>query len=271
MTHLWTSADATRMLRVPGAEDDKFSRGVVGLRTGSVMYPGAAVLSVEGAWRAGAGVVRWVGEPEVGMLILARRPETVMRPGRVDAWVIGSGTDRTVRTPDEADTIRILLEGDIPVVVDAGALDLVDHPSAPTVITPHRTEFARLADGAGIALSGEREKDARTVAAALDTTVLLKGSDTVIADPDGRVVHVQEGTGWLATAGAGDVLSGMIGSIIAQTRTDDLLAAAATAAFLHGRAGRIAADVGGGRGHPIVALDVAAALGTAFADVRSEG
>ena len=99
--HAWTRADAAAHIRVPTDADDKYSRGVVGLRTGTPAYPGAAVLGVEGAWRAGAGMVRWVGDPDVGRLVLARRPETVLAGGRVGAWVIGSGTDAKHREPDE--------------------------------------------------------------------------------------------------------------------------------------------------------------------------
>ena len=92
----WSREDTARFLRVPGADDDKYSRGVVGLRTGSSAYPGAAVLGVEAAWRAGAGFVRYVGDGRAADAVIARRPETVVSPSiagaRVGAWVIGSGT-----------------------------------------------------------------------------------------------------------------------------------------------------------------------------------
>src|SRR5690349_16548095 len=126
MTREWTQADTAGFLRVPAADDDKYSRGVVALRTGSAAYPGAAVLGVEAAWRAGSGYVRYAGEASDA--VLARRPETVVGSDlgrtRVDAWVIGSGTDAARRSPEEQEALRCILSGSAPVVVDAGALDL---------------------------------------------------------------------------------------------------------------------------------------------------
>jgi hydroxyethylthiazole kinase-like uncharacterized protein yjeF len=240
----------------------------VGLRTGTPAYPGAAVLGVEGAWRAGAGMVRWVGDPDVGRLVLARRPETVLAGGRVGAWVIGSGTDAKNRTSDEESALRDLLAGEEPVIVDAGALDLAAGASAPLILTPHAGEFARLRASLGL---DERVTDAAAgvaeTAAALGQVVLRKGADTLIASPDGRVIAVRAATPWLATAGAGDVLAGALGALVAQSGgAHELAALAATAAWLHGRAARIAAHADEGAGRPIVALDVADALPAAVAD-----
>ena len=186
--HAWTRADAAAHIRVPTDADDKYSRGVVGLRTGTPAYPGAAVLGVEGAWRAGAGMVRWVGDPDVGRLVLARRPETVLADGRVGAWVIGSGTDAKNRTPEEEAALRALLAGDVPVIVDAGALDLTAGATAPLILTPHAGEFARLRASLGL---DERAMDAGAAVAeaaeAVGHVVLRKGADTLIASPDGRL------------------------------------------------------------------------------------
>src|SRR3954470_13754689 len=87
----WTAADTAREYRVPEASDDKYSRGVLGVLTGSAQYPGAAVLGVEAAARTGAGMVRYLGDAEAARLVLQRRPEIVTAPGRVQAWLIGSG------------------------------------------------------------------------------------------------------------------------------------------------------------------------------------
>src|SRR5690349_22437620 len=118
----WTREDSTRFVRTPGADDDKYSRGVVGLRTGSPAYPGAAVLGVEAAWRAGAGFVRYVGEGRAADAVIARRPETVVGADtgrtRIDAWVIGSGTDPSARSDDESAALRQILAGSARVVVD---------------------------------------------------------------------------------------------------------------------------------------------------------
>ncbi|MBN9183755.1 MAG: NAD(P)H-hydrate dehydratase, partial [Microbacterium sp.] len=112
----WTAGSAGRVLRVPTGSDDKYSRGVVGLRTGSDAFPGAAVLGVEAAWRTGVGMVRYVGPRRAADLVLARRPETVTADGRVQAWVIGSGTDAAARSADETAALRSILSGPVPVV-----------------------------------------------------------------------------------------------------------------------------------------------------------
>src|SRR3546814_1223399 len=114
----WRVRDVREMLRMPTATDDKYSRGVVGIRTGSDAYPGAAVLGVEAAWRTGIGMVRYVGPPRASDLVLARRPETVAASGRVQAWVIGSGTDAAARSGEDEAALREILAGDVPVVVD---------------------------------------------------------------------------------------------------------------------------------------------------------
>ncbi|WP_402841225.1 NAD(P)H-hydrate dehydratase [Microbacterium sp. GXS0129] len=266
MTKLWQADDAARIVRPPSIDDDKYRRGVVGIHTGSASYPGAALLGVEGAWRAGAGMVRYSG-PAPADLILQRRPETVIGTGRVGAWVIGSGTDSSARSDADTSELRELLADSAPVVVDAGALDLAHGARAPLVLTPHAGEFSRLAASVSLEVSGDREADARALAGRLQAVVLLKGHDTIVVDPAGDLVHVRAATAWLATAGAGDVLAGVIGAVIAQNPDAPLRDAAATAAWLHGRAATIAAGADSATGHPIVALDVAEALPAAVAEV----
>ncbi|MFS6528854.1 NAD(P)H-hydrate dehydratase [Microbacterium aurugineum] len=268
----WTRNDTSRYFRAPAAEDDKYTRGVVALRTGSAAYPGAAVLGVEAAWRTGAGFVRYVGEERAADAVLARRPETVVGadPGRsrVDAWVIGSGTDPALRTDAESVALREILAGTVPVVVDAGALDLAPGARAPFLITPHAREFARLQERLRLQPGGGRAEGARQVAAKIGGTVLLKGARTLVAAPDGTTFAIEAGTGWLATAGTGDVLAGVLGAVTAANPDAPLAEIAAAGAWVHGHAARIAADVtAGSPGHPIVALDVAAALPPAIADV----
>ena len=270
----WSREDTARFLRVPGADDDKYSRGVVGLRTGSSAYPGAAVLGVEAAWRAGAGFVRYVGDGRAADAVIARRPETVVSPSiagaRVGAWVIGSGTDAASRSLETEHELRDLLDGQVPVVVDAGALDLARGSRAPRVLTPHGREFERLRDQLGYGTRDDRADAVSRVAHDLGAVVLLKGAQTLIADPDGLLIRVEAGTGWLATAGTGDVLGGVLGALLAANADAPLAEVAAAAAWLHGHAGVLAAGTGAdGRatGHPIVALDVAEALPRAFSDV----
>lgn len=275
MVRDWSRSDTRRFLRVPGPDDDKYSRGVVAVRTGSAQYPGAAVLGVEAAWRAGAGFVRYVGG--AAQAVVSRRPETVAgddiggtRPG---AWVIGSGTDAAARSADEDRALREILAGEVPVIVDAGALDLAPGSQAPLILTPHAGEFSRLCEriGADADLSADRRAaSVHAVAERLGQTVLLKGSRTIVADAHGALLSVDGAPGWLATAGAGDVLAGVIGALVATNPQSPLAEVAAAAAWLHGHAARLASEaVDGVPGHPIVALDVAEALPRAIADLLS--
>ena len=294
---VWTAAHAAASFHVPQHGDDKYSRGVLGVRTGSIAYPGAAVLGVEAAWRTGLGMVRYVGPEVVGACVLTARPETVLGEGRVQAWLVGSGTDASSRGRAETQAIAALLEGTLPVVVDAGALDLVvgSVGGAPLVLTPHDREFARLEEAAGISSApatplAVRIAATRALADRLGHVVLRKGAATIVAAPGGWCATVNAGTPWLATAGTGDVLGGVIGALVAAHAArdasgvaDDLGALAASGAWVHGVAGRIAAglapeapdtdtDTRAGTndaawGIPITALDVAHALPAAVASV----
>lgn len=273
----WSRADTSRLLRVPGVDDDKYSRGVVALRTGSNAYPGAAVLGVEAAWRAGAGYVRFVGEGRAADAVIARRPETVAAADigrtRVDSWVIGSGTDAADRDPQESAALREILAGHAPVVVDAGAMDLVLEAEAPLVLTPHAGEFARLRERIGLPTDGTRDRlvDVSETAHVLGRTVLLKGATTLVAASDhDSVFSVASAPGWLATAGAGDVLAGVTGALLAAGSEASTAEIAAAAAWLHGHAATLASGAAAGSpGRPIVALDVAEALPAAIEDLLS--
>lgn len=275
MAELWGATDAGRVLRMPTAADDKYSRGVLGMRTGSTRYPGAAVLGVEAAWRTGIGLVRYLGPPAPTDLVLHRRPETVTVDGRVQAWVIGSGTDPQDRADAETAALRGILSGAVPVVVDAGALDLAVGATAPRILTPHDREHDRLRAALGLrAVGASREDAAVETARALGATVLLKGSVTIVADADGWIAHVASGTPWLATAGTGDVLAGAIGAVLAGAAAGaggpvHLGRVAATGAWLHGRAATLCtqAAAGGAGTGPITALDAAGYLPRAVAEV----
>jgi hydroxyethylthiazole kinase-like uncharacterized protein yjeF len=273
MSGSWTVQDAARVLRRPTAPDDKYSRGVLGVRTGSDQYPGAAVLGVEAAWRAGLGMVRYLGPSVPTSLVLQRRPETVIADGRVQAWLIGSGTDAASRSDAETAALRGILASALPVVVDAGALDLALNAPAPRIVTPHDREHARLRGDLGLvetspATDAERAASATETAAALGATVVLKGAVTIVASPNGWATTVSAGTPWLATAGTGDVLAGAIGAVVAGSASAaDLGPLAATGVWLHGRAASLAAGDLGAEGGPITALDVAAALPRAVAEV----
>jgi ADP-dependent NAD(P)H-hydrate dehydratase / NAD(P)H-hydrate epimerase len=236
-------ADVARLVPVPGPADDKYTRGVVGVAAGSSTYPGAGVLCTGSAVRGGSGMVRYAGS--AAEHIRSRWPEAIVtegkpsEAGRVQAWVVGPG----IGTDDAAaDLLRDVLAQDVPVLVDADGLTLlatekvlVRRRTAPTVLTPHDREFERIAGPVG----ADRVGAARRAAADLGVTMLLKGNATVVAEPTGRAYVNTTGTPWLATAGSGDVLSGLGGALLAGGLEPGL--AAAVAAYLHGLAGSIAA------------------------------
>lgn len=252
-------ADAARLLPVPGASSDKYRRGVVGVLAGSEQYPGAAVLAVAGALRGGAGAVRYVGP--AADAVLARYPEVLVGRGRVQAWVVGPG----LGSGREAEVERALAERDVPVLLDADGLRGLDPAvvrsrRAATLLTPHAGEAAALLGVAREAVEAGRLAAVRELAGRYGAAVLLKGSTTLVAS--GGVVRVNPtGTPWLATAGSGDVLSGLAGALLAGGLSG--VDAGALAAYLHGLAGRLAAG-----GAPVVAQEVAAALPEAWRSVH---
>ncbi|CAM5782792.1 bifunctional ADP-dependent NAD(P)H-hydrate dehydratase/NAD(P)H-hydrate epimerase [Cellulomonas persica] len=259
--------DAAALWPVPTRSAHKYSRGVVGVVAGARRYPGAAVLATSAAVLAGVGMVRYLGD--VADLVVARWPEVVTGPGRVQAWVFGPGV-----SPDDAAQRRriehafegVLQRGE-PAVVDAGALELLP-PTVPThvVLTPHAGELARLLTDRGHRLTRadvEREplRWTRLAHEMTGATVLLKGHVTLVVGAGGAVYAQADAPPWLATAGAGDVLAGLMGAMLAG-RADDVLddptltaAVAAAAALVHGRAAHTANPDG-----PVTARGVALAL-----------
>lgn len=312
-------------VRLPSLADGKYSRGVVGLVTGSARYPGAAVLSARAAACANVGMVRYLGPQRAQDMILAVLPEAVLGKGRVQSWVVGSGVpaEGDVASGDDMQraTIAALLdhyaledgdgsrneraEGMPPIVVDAGALDLLPcHVVPQVVITPHAGELAALlnrldADMADVV--SRQWVEARPLRAALraheltGATVLLKGAVTIVVGADGdgntRIILSGRAPAWMATAGSGDVLAGVLGALLAQQ--DDMLSddpalvpeVAAAAAYMHGLAGAMASGSeqrgwhrphlyghagktpASAIGHPIVAGDVVAAVPRAFGEL----
>lgn len=261
--------DVAALLPRPSGESDKYRRGVLGIVAGSARYPGAAVLAVAGALHGGAGAVRYVGP--AADAVLARFPETLVasgppaKAGRVQAWVVGPGLG------DDASGLADVLASDVPVLIDADGLRLADPEAvraraartAPTVLTPHAGEAAALLGVAREEVEAQRLASVRELASRYRATVLLKGSTTLVAPPENSApVRVNPtGTPWLATAGSGDVLSGLTGSLLAAGLHP--LDAASVGAHLHGLAARHAAD-----GAPVSAQDVAGAIPSVWRDVR---
>lgn len=271
--------DVEALLPVPGQETDKYSRGVLGVLAGSDHYPGAAQLVVGGALAAGAGMVRFAGTAAVAERVRARWPEALVTGiaagdasaalgiGRVQAWSVGSGLGTD---DDAAALVQAVLGSDLPVLLDADAITVVrEHRdrltgrAAPTLLTPHAGELGRLMQIDRSEVEAHRLEHVRRAAAELGVTVLLKGSTTLVASPDGHVSVNTAASPYLATAGSGDVLSGVCGALLAGgcSAAD----AGAAGAFIHGLAGLIAS---GEPASPITAMDLAKHVQPAIAALR---
>ena len=278
--------DVGALLPVPDAESDKYRRGVLGIVAGSRMYTGAAVLATGGALRTGVGMVRFASVEHPAALVRAHWPEAVVTilpddgadvldVGRVQAWVVGPG----IGTDDIAKSlVAQVLSAEVPVVIDADGLTILGRDrqllaarSAPTVVTPHAGELARLLgldDSTRSDIEARRLHYAQSAAAELGVIVLLKGSTTVVSAPDGTTRVNPTGTPWLATAGSGDVLSGVTGGLLAAGLSP--FEAASCAAYLHGSAARLAATRERGEA-PIIAADLFDALPLAIAGLSATG
>ncbi|MCV7431686.1 NAD(P)H-hydrate dehydratase [Mycolicibacterium bacteremicum] len=261
-------SDVAARWPIPGRHDDKYTQGVTGVLAGSATYPGAAILSTGAAVAATSGMVRYAGTAKHD--VVTCWPEVVATEdaasaGRVQAWVVGPG----LGTDESAEqTLRFALGTDLPVIVDADALtllarapQLVADRGAPTVLTPHAGEFTRLA---GHEVGADRIGAARGLAEKLGVTVLLKGNVTVVAGPEVTYLN-PAGQSWAATAGSGDVLSGVIGALLAAGRPP--AEAAAAAAFVHARAAALAAADPGPRDAPTSAAGILAHLRAAIASL----
>lgn len=255
---------------VPGPRDDKYTQGVTGVLSGSATYPGAAVLSTGAAVAATSGMVRYAGS--AGPQVLSWWPEVIASPsaqetGRVQAWVVGPGlgTDAAAKA-----ALRFALESDLPVIVDADGLTLLAADpemlagrDAATVLTPHAGEYERLA---GAPVGPDRVAAARSLAERLGVTVLLKGNVTVIAEGSAGTTYLSPaGQSWAATAGSGDVLSGIIGALLAAGLPPGEAAAAAD--FVHARAANLSAADPGPRPVPTSASRILAHVRAAIASL----
>jgi hydroxyethylthiazole kinase-like uncharacterized protein yjeF len=203
--------------------------------------------------------------------VLARHPESLVsdgpprKAGRVQAWVVGPGIGDDPAARERLDDV---LAADVPVLIDADGLRGLDPArvrarTAPTVLTPHAGEAAALLGVPRERVEAERLASVRDLAARFGATVLLKGSTTLVAGAAGGPVRANAtGTPWLATAGSGDVLSGLVGALLAAGLAPP--DAASAGAHLHGLAGRLSPV-------PATASDVAAALPAAWAEVTKTG
>lgn len=266
---------ANQFIRKPTAADDKYSRGIVGFITASQQYPGAALLGVTAAMRTGVGMVRYLGPQHVSDLVLQARPETVLQDGRAQAWVVGSGVP--VDDVEQATRIRKVVSEKNLVVVDAGALQIIDFAdcAATCVLTPHAGEAATLISALGHKMTrAEVEADAvaaaKLISKATGQLTVLKGSQTVVTqssiDAEDRTYQFAPAPSVLATAGSGDVLAGIIGALLAgnadaiNSGAADLFEVVKAAVQLQAEAAALAAQKS-----TVVALDIAEAVGRVIA------
>ena len=255
-THLITAEDARDWVPLRAADSHKWRRAVR-VVAGSPGMTGAAALCSAAAGRAGSGLVHLVTTGDLMAVrdeVVCVRTEPDDLPAaathdlhRFAAATVGPGLGRDAGT---VDAVRSLVAADVPLLIDGDGLmalevrgdgSHVDQAtvaalsgnSSPTVLTPHDAEFARLA---GHPAGDDRIASVRSLAARLGCVVLLKGPTTVVADPGGTVFLVDLGDQRLATAGSGDVLSGVIGALLATGMSGTQ--AAAAGAWIHAAAGR---------------------------------
>lgn len=254
----WTARDAAKCIMTPSDLDHKYSRGVLGVITGSAQYPGAAVLTSSAASATGIGMIRFHSSSGLAHLVLHATPSVVVQPGKVTAWLIGSGIEAKkysdITTWLRHRWFKLATLQSVPTVLDAGALHLAGSLEQPTLITPHSGELAKLLTARGVtvsaeAIEGNPKKWVQEAADILGVTVLLKGATTFVAN-DSFLIELPAATPWLATAGTGDVLAGIIGALVA-TNTVEILNdynhlayVAATGAFIHARAADAASNGG---------------------------
>lgn len=246
----WSAKDAARCIITPSDLDHKYSRGVLGLITGSAQYPGVAVLTTSAASATGVGMLRFHSSSGLAHLVLHSTPSAVVQPGKVAAWVVGSGINAKkysdITTWLRHRWFKLVRLQSVPTVLDAGALSLAGSLEQPTVITPHSGELAQLLNSRGVqvsaeAVEGDPKKWVQIAAETLGVTVLLKGATTYVANDD-LLIQLPIATPWLTTAGSGDVLAGIMGALVATNAIeilndyDHLAYVAASAAFIQNQA-----------------------------------
>ena len=269
----WSARDVKRNIAIPSDLDNKYSRGVLGIITGSAQYPGAAVLSTAAASATGVGMIRFHSSSGLAHLVLHTCPEVLVQPGAVSAWLMGSGVSdqkyKLLTTWLRHRWFSLAKKQSVPTVLDAGALSLAGKLSQPTLITPHAGELAKLLRTRGLtvsaeAIEGDPRKWVQIANQTLNVTVLLKGAITFVADAE-QLIELPKATSWLATAGSGDVLAGIVGALIATNEIEilnnvnSLAQIAASAAFIHNNAAILASQ-----GAPIFATKIIEFIPTAI-------
>lgn len=238
----WDVGKAKRFLDAPEPKDHKYRRGVIGCMTGSRRYPGAALMTTAAALATGVGMVRYFGATSIGREAIQFRPAVVLGNGKVDALLLGSGISDNLFS-----RLRLskAVKQEVPKILDAIAIELVKKSDSRTIITPHAGELAKLIGIPSLEIEKRPDHYAQLTAREFQVTVLLKGWQTIVANPT-RVISLPPAPTWLATAGTGDVLAGILGGLVAinhaQVTVDNLIEIAATAALVHALAAKQASN-----------------------------
>lgn len=255
-----------RWVKKPETHDHKYSRGVLGLATGSEEYPGAALIGISAALHTGVGMIRYLGPDVVSKMVVTSHPEVVTAATKVDAWVVGSGMASPL-TSETLERVLVAEASGVPVVLDAGGLDRSEEFGPTTVLTPHEGELRGLATRLGLGHEGPLLAIAVAVAKHLGQSVVIKGSITRVVNREGTVWELPVATPWLATAGTGDALAGVMGALCATwhekiaEQPACLPEIAATAALIHHTAAAYASamaawDADSPSGGPFSVMDV---------------
>ena len=283
------AADVSEYAAMRERSSHKGSYGHVLAIGGSVSKPGAILMAATAALRAGAGLVTVVTAAGAADTIIGATPELMLEPAAalsdgtlgpasLDArvfegkTVVAIGPGLGASEPNAALVRRVVEECSLPLVIDADGLAAVkDYDlgarAASTILTPHPGEMGRLLGMASAEVQRDRIAAARGLSAATGAHVVLKGDRSLIAAPDGDVVVNPTGTPGMATAGSGDILTGMVSGLLAQFPQHPVLGTVAAAVYLHGLAGELAAGQLGEQG--MLATDIARHLKAAADMVRA--
>ena len=256
---------------------------------GSRTKPGAILMAGSAALRAGAGLVTVATAAGAGGTVIASTPEVMLEPGRElpdgslgpgafgpglfeRKTVVALGPGLGTSAANRALARKVYEECPLPLVVDAdglAAIDVSDVPArrAPTVLTPHPGEMSRLTGKSTAEVQADRLRTVREAARRTGACVVLKGQRTLVAAPDGDTAVNPTGTPGMGSAGSGDILTGIVASLLAQFPGRPVLSTVAAAAFLHGRAGELAAEEMGEQG--MLATDIGRFLAAARRDLGS--
>lgn len=291
---LFNPQSAREFLFAPSADEDKYRRGVVGVVAGSDTYPGAGLLTTFAASNTGVGMVRLNSTRRVEDLVLHYAPGVVTVGGRIQSGVIGPGCTNE-RYDDCRELAQFCIDSKLPLVIDAGALDLVrslvDYADAHSrclsraILTPHHGEAARLLTQFGHQLSradvdADPATSAKELASLTGAIILLKSATTLCSylhhDQGNRtqeIISIPQETPWAGVAGSGDVLAGTVAGIAAgfQARAErrqgnpsiseaECASLASLGAWVHAQAAFLASVGSEGHAHPIQAIDIARAL-----------